>query len=365
MSDPARDAAALTAFGLPTSSSLDFLGDAPLESDRWRRLLSTCRRERLDGLLYAALDAGALHATPQQHEQAAQQHQRCMAGALLLERELLAVLTDARGVGVEPLVLKGPAVAHQDYPDPSWRPFGDLDLLVQPEQLATFELVLRGRDGTRRFPEPRPGFDRRFSKGYSYRMAQGIEVDVHRSLATGPFGLTIDPWELAASPGHIVLAGQHVATLDRTRRFLHACVHAALGGPTPRLLVLRDVAQLAPADETELANALEYARRWRLAAVVHDALRHSAEVLGWEPPEPVSEWARTHVLKLRETRWLTSYRGDDRSTARQAMHTVSVVPGVAAKVAYARAVLLPQQTVGSRTRLDRLRVGARQLRRQR
>ncbi|MGH7789278.1 MAG: nucleotidyltransferase family protein [Candidatus Binatia bacterium] len=56
---------------------------------------------------------------------------------------LTRVVTRLREGGVEPVLVKGPAIARQ-YPERGLRPFGDLDLCVRPDQCATAAAILRG-----------------------------------------------------------------------------------------------------------------------------------------------------------------------------------------------------------------------------
>ena len=56
-----------------------------------------------------------------------------MQSCVQLERVLLETVAELDALGAEFRVLKGTAVAHLDYPDPSWRGFGDVDLLVQSD----------------------------------------------------------------------------------------------------------------------------------------------------------------------------------------------------------------------------------------
>jgi hypothetical protein len=51
------------------------------------------------------------------------------------EKELSDLLKAMAGTGVEPLVLKGPALGRSLYSDPVFRPSGDIDLLVRREQI--------------------------------------------------------------------------------------------------------------------------------------------------------------------------------------------------------------------------------------
>ncbi len=62
--------------------------------------------------------------------------------AAVHERAIQRVVTLLRAAGVEPLLAKGWAVARL-YPEPGLRPYGDVDLWVQPEQYAAAVAALR------------------------------------------------------------------------------------------------------------------------------------------------------------------------------------------------------------------------------
>jgi len=51
---------------------------------------------------------------------------------LVMTRALAAVLARLAADGIPALPLKGPVLAETVYPEPAWRPFADLDILVRP-----------------------------------------------------------------------------------------------------------------------------------------------------------------------------------------------------------------------------------------
>ena len=73
-----------------------------------------------------------------------------MRACLRLERVALDVTADLAAAGIETRLLKGAATARLDYDDPSWRSFGDVDLLVRVRRLR------RGR-GPPRVPRAHAG----------------------------------------------------------------------------------------------------------------------------------------------------------------------------------------------------------------
>jgi hypothetical protein len=317
--------------------------------------LAAIDRERLTGLAVAALRAGRLCLSPDETAHLADDDERWQIHALRLEALLLDVAARFDAAGIDYLVLKGPALAHTIYPDAALRPFGDLDLLVPARSLyAARDLLVRDLDAAPVLPELRPGFDARFAKDLPVRVGR-VEIDLHRSIAAGPFGLRLPVVELFDHSTTFELGGAELATLDLTATFVQVCCNAALGDVPARLLSLRDVAQVALSPGFAFEPALELARRWRLEPVVAHAVR-----LAWDafalPGDAVRAWADTYEPSAHDRRLLhASTAGVDRGyTSRVA--ALAAIPGIGAKLRFLHAVTWPQRSYldargWSRTRL--------------
>src|SRR5207245_8281909 len=142
---------------------------------------------RITGFAVGAMEAGWLKLSNEQEAGLLDAHREAMLPPLGVERGLLELAPEFERAGVEFLVLKGPAVAHTVYPDPSWRYFADLDLLVRPQDWQRACGLLVGLGFQRDHPEPCPGFVERFGGAPAFRRSSGGgEVDLHRTLAVGP-----------------------------------------------------------------------------------------------------------------------------------------------------------------------------------
>jgi hypothetical protein len=346
-----------------TDSSLEPPSE-PLDEATWGRVLSAVTTERLAGLLSWAVASGDWPATDDQAKQVFELHRSWMAAALLLERELLDVIGAFAAAGVQAQVLKGTALAHLDYPDPSMRCFGDVDLLVPGPQIETARDLLVAAGGHRAYREPRPGYDRRFTKGLAVTTPNGFEIDLHRTLSPGPFGLALDLASLEADPDHFTVGGRSFAALGRPQRFLHACFHSMLGSAEPRLVPLRDLVQTAPTTAVEVEAVRALTERSRANVVVARAVRAARSTLGWQPPLVLRAWTDAYTETARDHRWLAGYLGEQRAYATQALTAVEAVPGgIGDKAAYLRAILFPVDADGLAGRKARFQRGLHALRR--
>ena len=329
--------------------------DAPLADGAWTELVAGVRAHRMEGALAGAVDDGWFPTRPEQRDEAHATHRAAMALCLRLERRLVDLADRLDALDVAWRVLKGSAVAHLDEVDPSRRAFGDLDLLVGGDDLGAVVALLESAGGRRRYRTPSAQFDRRFGKGAAVALPDGTEVDLHRTLALGPYGLAIDVVDLFEPPRTYRLAGRDVPALPDHLRFLHACYHAALGQDPPRLLAVRDVVLQLP-DRPVATRALATARRWRGEAVVAEAIRLAVALLGWRhDDDPLVAWALALRTNDRDRRWLAAYAGPDRSSRARTALAVQALPGWGDRVAYARS-LVPVRLRPGRRRADQATV---------
>jgi hypothetical protein len=330
---------AIAAVGLPGAAPLP---SRPLADAEFQEAFALLTGERMLPALALAVDSGALPVTDAQRTAIAIGHEQAMRVCVVLEHVLPKVVARLERAGVDVRLLKGPAVAHLDYPDPSYRAFGDLDLLLPSDvwDAGVEALVTTGAD--RRYPEVRPGFDRTFGKGACLVEPDGTELDLHRTFVAGPFGLSIPLDELFRESETVEIGGREYRALIREHRFVHACYHAALGDPVPRLAALRDIAQIALTTPLDVERTIAISSEWCADAVVAHAVKLTWVRLGLDAVD-LSQWAFLHKPNASQSRSLGAYRGDGRSYATQAVAGLRAVRGVPAKWRYARTLLVPDR----------------------
>jgi hypothetical protein len=338
----------------------------PPDAATWMRLLRDVRRLRLSGLLQSAIADEVLAVTDEQRQAANELHLTACVSALTLERALLRLTDTLERAGIDVVVLKGTAAAHLLYPDPTVRMFGDNDLLFRAGQIDRALQVLADVGYDRPRAAPRPDYDRRFGKGATLIGPDGDELDVHRTLLFGSFGLRVDTDELFASTVTFRLGGQELRALGPDTGLLHACYHAALGDPMPRLGSVRDVAQRFALAQHDPARLQQLVDQWRAAPVVARAVQLCVDHLGVHIDDPVADAARRHVTMPHERRAIASYVGSNRSHAAKVVASLPYLDGVPAKTAFLRANLAPSTSFvrsrGGRPGLAWIRRGVRSLR---
>lgn len=342
MSDPQTPldlASTVAAFDLDGTSRAPW--SVPIRERDWPRYLRMLIDYRLTGIATAALEAGWVSLTDAQAEELLAAQRRSMAWALKIERALVRMGEVFESAGLNVIVLKGTAVAHALYPDPSWRCFGDLDLLVRAGDWRRSLEVLASQGLRRKLPEPRPGFDERFGKAATHARSDGLEVDLHANLAAGPFGIWLPADELFHHTQRFRLADRDLNRLDDTSATMHALIHAALGSSPPLLVPLRDAAQVVASERADWDEIRARADRWGVLAPIQYALKAMYEVLRLEPsaagrrflaePPPVSQRRALRAYTAR------------RSSAAIQIAGLQAIPDLKGKMSYARMLLVPSR----------------------
>lgn len=358
-------ARAIAAHGL--SARAEGFPPSPLRSDEWESLLSVVSVQRLTGYLDAAVADGALPATDQQREEVRHRHLAACATVLRLERLLLQIADHLETAGIEFLVLKGSASAHLVHADPAVRMFGDNDLLFRADDFSRAMAVLSTIGYRRTTPPPTTTFARRFSKGATLRGPTGDELDAHRNLVFGTFGFRIDLEELFTSSVTFTVARRCLRALGPETRLLHACYHAALGDPTPRLSSVREVAQMLASGDHDPGRTIALARAWESEAVIARAIALCHDHLGVQVEGPIVAAFRGYEPTRRERRAIASYVGVDRSFAAKAIASMPYLDSLRDRMVFVRATLAPSpeflESRGDHGRLAGLRAAVRSLRR--
>jgi hypothetical protein len=257
---------------------------------------------------------------------------------LLVEARLAATAAALEQAGIRYRALKGRTTAERVYPTLALRSFTDVDVVVEGGSFDRAVHLIEALGGRRRYPEVSAGFDRRFSKGASFSMPDGIPIDLHRTFVLGPYGFTVDLPGVFSRRDVITVTGHPVDCLEIHDAAVHACMHAALGDWPPRLVPLRDVAYFLLDTRVDTETLLTRAEQWRCLGVVARAVELTDVVLDVELS--LCKWAASYRPPRQDRRSIKAY-GAGRSSRRLAVAAVPYVHGTAAKLAYIRQLLFP------------------------
>lgn len=310
----------------------------PLDADQVSSLLVEASAHKLIGLMDQALADGAVVCDDASAERIGDRAVDVAAWSVRLERHLLVVhdLFSEHSLGHR--FVKGATVARRFYDHPGLRMSVDVDVLVEPHELDRAVAVLAAAGHERIQRDPYPGFSRRYAKSVSMRSPAGVEVDVHRVIPDGPFGLRARPEVVWARPAAAVEIGDRsVPTLDPPTAFVQACVNAVASYDMVSLASLRDVAQISAhvADDGDAVRSV--ATALAVGACCAEAVGRARAELGWTPPAPIDAISRWPISD-RERAWLDSYRTRP-SDLRRTQLGVQAVPGLAGKAAYLASVV--------------------------
>ena len=254
----------------------------PLPTDGWEDRLDAVFSHGLAGMLANAHGQGRVALGAPAVARLTSRLESEAIRAVQLEGELLRLETLL--AEFDAVVLKGTVLAHGVYPDPSFRPFTDLDLLVDGTRHKSAVRALERFGYSRSRPEPAPRYDATVGKAHTLVHPGGVVIDLHRTLVAGLAGASIDVPAILANRMPVRIGAQTVPAPSWEAHLVEVCLHAVIGDGLERALSLRDVAQVALHPQLDPLQAAELARRWKVAGVVVEALRAAVDAFGVELP---------------------------------------------------------------------------------
>jgi hypothetical protein len=201
--------------------------------------------------------------------------------------ELRGLVDALARVGVEAVLMKGPALSRTLFGDISLRPFDDLDMLVPPAQVAAAQCVLRERGYRPTFEKQRlwDEWARRNCEVMAYRnTTEDVICDLHWSLRNEAYSFVTRQEALRQRLEPVEIAGTRYQTLGAEDALCFLLLHGVQLG-WPALGLLADVAELVrarPGLDWRIVGAGARGRR----RVLQVGLRLAVEVL--EAPVPVA-----------------------------------------------------------------------------
>lgn len=198
---------------------------------------------------------------------------------------LRRILTSLHDSGIKATVLKGPYVA-EDYENPNFRTFTDLDLLVPEESLESTLAVLAADEAVRSIPPKGPKGDKRDiplhdPSGAVFNLDLHWDLFSYSQLMGAAEGGTAWAWQHARfDPAHPLGPLWHHPPGPRIS-FL--CTHA-LFDHRFRLILFRDLVELARAG-VDWEEVIDFAEEFQLRSSTYVSLLIARRLLGAQVPE--------------------------------------------------------------------------------
>ena len=256
----------------------------------------------------------------------AQRHANEVAGALIW------VLRVAAEVDVKPVIFGSFLQVWDGRLPEHFTDVGRLDLLIRSNEI---DLLLE-RLRTQGFQSDARKLSKKASSAeIEYRLRHpaipDVTINLHSTLAAGPFGQLVDPDEFHHRALPVAVRGQWVLGLHPEHRFIAACVSACGGriedassvsavagtpggaarlgraepsDDVPRLAQLREVVLTAPSSEESLMSAVECSSRLGATTKVFSAVRQADEQLPGLPTWLVQRARQEAGLPTEPTRGL-------------------------------------------------------------
>ena len=227
----------------------------------------------------------------------------------------LKTMTDRLDVLEHPwLVVKGPVLVELGYHDAGARIYEDLDLVVEPGDLATAISVIEEAGG--RLEDLNwPMVTRLGRAEIPMVLPDGMLADLHWHLLVTPnarsrFDLSMEA--LTERRRTVLLDGVEVPTLDPVDGILYLCLHGSMSGGH-QLVWLKDLEEMLMSEPPDWDELVRRARRSRSDLVAAIQLDRVARVLGAPVPTGVVEtlaggstwwrWWRRREQKVGAARW--------------------------------------------------------------
>jgi Uncharacterised nucleotidyltransferase len=248
----------------------------------WERVLAFAEHHRLIPAVHAALARSTGAAVPGAiRDRAHVQACRCLRFTAELAR--IGESFDRRGI--EFLAHKGPALAQVLYNDATLRQFGDLDLLLRPEDVARARPLLLelGYVPELSLSSRQQGFY--LDAGYEYAFGLGAEphiLEIQWRIVPRFYSINFDIEALFGRSRAIEFAGASLRTVGREDLMLVLSVHAAKH-EWSELGMLRDLATLTQFD-LDWKWIMAEARRLGIFKILEISLSTASQLFGLELP---------------------------------------------------------------------------------
>ena len=296
--------------GLADSATKTWLSAAsPLDDIGWHELCQWAREQRVLGLL-RLLCSEAPITDPQRQALTSAWHVSAVS-TMLVEASLPSVADALNAAEIDWRILKGVATSRMVYAEPGLRSFGDIDILVRPDDLQRTLVALGPITATGATPLHGP-FRSQALQERQVTDLRGIELDIHRAVEGSLVTSRLPVETFFERPQELIVNGRTLLAPSTEVSFVHAVMHYSSAGR--RMSTIPDIARLIIGVDPEDAVLARMLGTRTTKFLFHWAL---SEAGNWtELPDDWKSylaWRRPPMIARRPLAWVQAK--PDRSSA--------------------------------------------------
>jgi hypothetical protein len=212
------------------------------------------------------------------------------------ERRVEALLVALNAAGIEPLLLKGAALAATIYPSWRDRPMRDIDLMVREDEIPRTRSIVLELGWV---PDPTLPGDRTYATHQHLPPfdAPGLNcprLEVHRALLPGGHPFSFTQAELYARAARVAVGEGRALVMDPHHHAVYIAMHFVWSHQlwTGGWHAFRDLASLAARDGFDWQVFASIATRWGAATCAYWTLRFGRSLAGLAVPAGITEQLR-------------------------------------------------------------------------
>jgi hypothetical protein len=222
---------------------------------------------------------------------------------ILLNEELIRVLSAFKQHGISAIVLKGTVLAEQIYGNPGLRPVTDMDIMVHPEDVSSANSLLLEL-GYFQPPYLKENWDHPFHETPYWKDAQfRLIIELHKNI-DDPELLPVPQEQIWQRTQQYPVPGNSVLVLSPEDTLLLLCNHF-FKHHNHMLMALCDISELIRKYDgvMDWEYVLSAARSWQAETSAYFTFRWARDLLGASLPASVTSalkpgWLRLRVLSI-------------------------------------------------------------------
>ena len=241
----------------------------------WNSLQELALHNRLKSLLYCRIkEAGLESGVPFEVLRTLEDiHQDTLFGNMAMSRELIGLVKAFEAAGIAMMPFKGPLLAADVYEDISHRQFWDLDLLIQPADVAkSTELLKSCGYAMQPLSDAGVADDLLEKKTEMIFQREDISLEIHWNIVDESYSHGFDYQSMWATARKVVFCGREVQTPAAEELFYALCIHGGEKHRWSRLKWVADIAQfLMRYRDLDWLRLAHMARQQKREIYLHEA----------------------------------------------------------------------------------------------